>query len=87
MHSSLLWCSCHNQDKVPELANLVKQNVNLPEFFWMHLSKDIEHLSRVTGKGMEESALIVHLVLHNIFTKLPPADCKCNGLGHLNFVK
>ena len=42
----------------------------------MHLSKDIEHLSRVTGKGIEESALIVHLVLHRIFTIEPPPNCE-----------
>ena len=76
MHSAFLWCSCHNQDKVPELINVVKQRADLPEFFWMHLSKDIEQLSRVTGKGIEESTLIIHLVLRNIFTKLPPANCE-----------
>lgn len=73
MHSALLWCSCHYQDMMAaELVELVKprQNVNiLPEFFWMHLKKDIEQLSQVTGKGLEDSAIIVHLVLHGILTK------------------
>lgn len=78
MHSAFLWCSCHDQDKVHELAIITKQHTNpeyLPEFFWGHLCKDIEHLSRVTGKGLEESALTVHLVLRNIFIKDPPS-CK-----------
>lgn len=77
MHSVFLWASCHYQDKVSELVNVVKQQQNLPEFFWMHLMKDINQLCRVTGKGFEESSLIVHIVLHDIFTKVPPADCKC----------
>ena len=71
MHSAFLMCSCHNSDALPELAKLVKPAVNpqqLPEFFWMHLRKDIEHLSRVTGEGMEESAIIVHLVLQDMLS-------------------
>lgn len=78
MHSAFLWCSCHQQDTVAELAGLVEPNVNLehlPEFFWMHLEKDIKQLSGATGKGMEESAIIVHMVLHEIFTKTPQT-CK-----------
>jgi hypothetical protein len=66
MHSAFLMCSCHNHDKLADLSRLIKPNVDpplIPEFFWMHLRKDIEHLSRVTGEGMEESAIIVHLVL------------------------
>lgn len=77
MHSALLWCSCHYQDMVAaDLAALVKPHVNpnnLPEFFWMHLMKDIEHLSRVTGKGLDESAIIIHLIIRQILTKQPPA--------------
>ena len=74
MHSAFLWCSCHKTEMIGELVKLVNQRVNLPEFFYMHLYKDIEQLCRVTGKGIEESTLIVHLVLHNIFTKLPPGE-------------
>ena len=61
-----------------ELAALVKPHVNpnnLPEFFWMHLRRDIEQLSRVTGKGLDESAIMIHLVLQGILTKGPPT-CK-----------
>ena len=71
MHSALLWHSCHHQDVIGDLAGLVNPQVNpelLPEFFWMHLKKDIEQLSFVTGKGMEESSLIVHLVLCKILS-------------------
>ena len=82
MHSALLWCSCHYLDMMADqLAALVKPTVNpnnLPEFFWMHLIKDIEHLSQVTGKGLDESAIIIHLVLHQILTK-EPLTCKRNS--------
>lgn len=86
MHSAFLWCSCHYQDMVAaDLAALVKPHVNpnnLPEFFWMHLRKDIEQLSRVTGKGLDESAIIVHLVLQGILTK-PPPTCKNLACSHI----
>lgn len=79
MHSAFLWCSCHCPNVIGDLAGLVKPPFHhpedLPEFFWLHLRKDIEHLSRVTGKGSEESAIIVHSVLQNILTKAPPT-CK-----------
>ena len=78
MHAAFIWCSCHQQDAVHDLAPLVKPFINpdhLPEFFWMHLEKDFEHLSRVTGKSIDEAVIIVHLVLKDILTKLPPA-CK-----------
>ena len=71
MHSAFLMCSCHTPNALPDLAHLVKPDVKqhlLPEFFWMHLKKDIHHLSRVTGEGMEESALIVHLVLQEMLS-------------------
>lgn len=82
MHSALLWCSCHQQEIVHDIAHLVKPFVHpehLPEFFWMHLTRDIEHLSRVTGKGVEDSAIIVHLVLCEMLTNIMP-DCKLNLL-------
>ena len=78
MHSALLWCSCHREDIMQDLVPLVKPRVDpqyLPEFFWMHLSRDIEHLSHVTGKSMEDSAMIVHLVLNEIATGMIP-NCK-----------
>ncbi len=83
MHSALLWCSCHYQDMMAEgLVKLVKpcDNVyDLPEFFWMHLRKDIEQLSQVTGRGLEDAVIIIHLVLHGILTKESPT---CKGDCH-----
>jgi hypothetical protein len=69
MHSAFLMCSCHDPQALSVLAELVKPAVKerqLLEFFWMHLRKDLEHLSRVIGEGMEESAMIVHLVLQEM---------------------
>ena len=73
MHSALLWCSCHREDAIQDVANLIKPFVNpqhLQEYFWMHLQKDIEQLSLVSGKGFEESVITVHLVLSDILTKV-----------------
>ena len=44
----------------------------LSEFFWRHLNKDIELLGRAIGRGYEEAAMVVHLVLKEILTRGPP---------------
>ena len=57
------------------LTQLVKAGVrprDLPEFFWRHLERDVELLGRATGKSIDESAIIVHLVLREILLKAPP---------------
>ena len=46
----------------------------LPDFFWCHLEKDIELLGRATGKSVDESAIILHLVLRNVLIQ-DPAKC------------
>lgn len=77
MHSAFLWCSCHCQDLVAaDLAALLNSKVqvtpnDLPQFFWDNLQKDVEHLSSVTQFTLEESAIIIHMVLHDILTKTP----------------
>ncbi len=82
MHSALLWCSCHEEDSIASLFQLVKPSVHppyLPEFFWMHLRRDLYQLSSLTGKGLEQSAIIVHLVLKNILTvQHPPCKYTCS---------
>jgi len=48
---------------------------DLPEFFWRHLEKDIELLGRSIGRGMDESAITLHLVLKEVLQRDPPT-CK-----------
>ena len=76
MHSALYWCSCHEKDHSQDLVQLLTPPhvhvQHLPEFFWEHMKKDIEHLSHVTGKSIEDSVILVHLVLREVLTnKLP----------------
>ena len=77
MHSAFIWASCNNEPSVEAIAGLVKPQVttNLQEFFWAHLEKDIELLSRDTGRGLDEAVMIVHLVLRHILTTDPPIGC------------
>lgn len=85
MHSAFLWYSCYCKGTVADLGQLVKPFVShddLPEFFWMHLQKDIEQLSKLIGKGPEEAAMIIHLVLKNILTKNPPGKRDQASLCH-----
>ena len=58
-----------------DLTQLVKVDVlpqDLSEFFWCHLERDMELLGTATGKNMDESAIIVHLVLREILLRVPP---------------
>jgi len=75
MHSCLIWFSCHHDDCIGELARVVKCLVSphhLPEFFWMHLQKDIEHLSSSIGRSIDESVVLIHLVLKRMLLESPP---------------
>jgi len=75
MHSSFIWFSCHHADCIGDLANIVKCQVSphaLPEFFWMHLQKDMENLSSYCGKNLDEAALLIHHVLKRILKGSPP---------------
>ena len=75
MHSAFIWASCNNESALEAIASLVSPQVlpqHLPEFFWAHLEKDLELLSRDTGKGLDETVMIVHLVLRQIITTNPP---------------
>ena len=76
MHSAFIWASCNNEPFVEAIADLVTPvTVNLQEFFWAHLEKDIELLGRDTGRGLDEAVMIVHLVLRHILTTEPPTGC------------
>ena len=75
MHSAFLWCLCHHEDSIGDLARIVKPSVQpqfLPEFFWKHLEHDIKQLSVTTGRSEDDAALLIHIVLKEILTKDPP---------------
>ncbi len=75
MHSSLMWFACHHGDYIGDLAKIVKCTVsvhNLPEFFWIHLQKDIEQLSTAIGRSQDEAAILIHHVLKKILLENPP---------------
>ena len=83
MHSVFVWATCNNQQELEHIAEVTKRKVvpaNLPEFFWIHLEKDMECMMQCTGRGIEECAIIVHLVLQQIFFKTPETCkwlCEC----------
>ena len=65
-----------SQCAIEGLTQLVKVAVrprDLPEFFWRHLESDIELLGSSTGKSMDESTIMVHLVLKEILSRKPPS--------------
>ena len=75
LHSALLWHSYGVNSDTDGLMKLIKFGLDcpqdLPKFFWGHLQKDIQLLARALGKNIEESAIVVHLVLRNIVTLDP----------------
>ena len=88
MHSAFLWACCNDNQRIGDIAQLVKphghvQVQGLAEFFWSHLDKDIQLLGRAIGRGYEEAAMVVHLVLKEILTKSPP---KCTFLSPLTLL-
>ena len=75
MHSAFIWATCNNESVLEAIASLITPQVpvqHLPEFFWAHLEKDLELLGRDTGRGLDETVMIVHLVLRQILTSNPP---------------
>ena len=81
MHSAFVWAACR-ENRLLRIAAVTKFRVppdNLPEFFWMHLEKDIKCLMQCTGKGVDECAIVIHLVLKQIMHRLrfgSGKDCK-----------
>lgn len=75
MHSAFIWVSCNNENAIETLAELVHPTIppqNLPEYFWMHLERDLGDLCKITSRGIEECSMIIHLVLKDVLTKKPP---------------
>ena len=79
MHSAFIWASCNSEPALGAITGLVTPPVlpqQLPEFFWAHLEKDLELLGKDTGRGLDETVMIVHLVLRRILTVNPPTGHK-----------
>ena len=78
MHSAFLWACCNSERALVDISHLVKPNVRpnqLPEFFWRHFEKDIELLGLATGKGLDETVIILHLVLKEMLTRSSASMC------------
>ena len=77
MHSALLWVSCNDDNATGGLLELVKSGLTspqeLPEFFWGHLERDVQLLAKALGKNPEDATIVIHLVLKNIVTIIPPS--------------
>jgi hypothetical protein len=87
MHSAFIWASCNSDQALGAIAGLVHADIpseQLPEFFWVHLEKDLELLGKDTKKGLEENVMILHLVLEKILTLNQPTGTLIL-LWYLNF--
>ena len=63
------------QDMFMPVTKLMKVNfrkIPTSTFCWDHLVCDLKLLSKAVGKGIDEAAILVHLVLKNILASSPP---------------
>ena len=40
---------------------------DLPQFFWEHLKQDLNLLSKVIGRSVDDAALLIHLILQRMY--------------------
>ncbi|KAI6647030.1 E3 ubiquitin-protein ligase [Oopsacas minuta] len=72
MDISFIWSSCskHPTDRSPLLPSLIKGGLDdprdLPNFFYLHLEREIEYLTRLTGKNFEEVIFFIHLIIKSV---------------------
>ena len=74
------------------LGSLIKPKIkpdHQPAFFWSHLEKDLELLAKAIGKGLDEAAVLIHLMLKTLmldpprcwlFSNIDPNGHKCVSL-------
>ncbi|KAI6656630.1 E3 ubiquitin-protein ligase [Oopsacas minuta] len=76
MDISFIWSSCskHPTDRSPLLPSLIKGGLNdprdLPNFFYLHLERDIRSLTRLTGKNFEEVIFFIHLIIKSVMERV-----------------
>lgn len=73
MDIAFIWSSCSkysiDSSKSQDLLSLVKAvetHAYLPEFFYQHLERDLQDLSRHTGQNFEETVFLIHIVLKSL---------------------
>ena len=85
MHSVFVWATSR-QNQLLSIAEIMNSKVppeNLPEFFWMHLEKDIKCLMQCLGRGVDECAIVIHLVLQQIMLRMKVREnCKYLDVSH-----
>ena len=54
----------------------------LPQFFWDHLTYDLDLLSKALGLSTDDTTLIIHLILKGMQDEAFPDP---GFLGHCNF--
>lgn len=56
---------------VAKLMKVNFQDIPTPKFCWNHLQCDLQLLSKGIGRGIDEAAILVHLVLKSILASPP----------------
>ena len=75
MHSCFVWATCSKTENLEAISSITTFRITareLPEFLWRCLITDLQDLSKILGRGLEECAVVLHLVLRQIqITSIP----------------
>ena len=74
MDLCFIWSSCSRhttgRNRSQVLLSLVRGGLvdprNLPNFFYLHLERDVRDIAQLTGKNFEESTFLLHLVIRSL---------------------
>lgn len=73
IHSALVWACCVNFKKA-DVNQIVVSDIkedDLPMFFWNHLVINCKSLQNHLSMGLDDVALLIHLIISKVLTTAP----------------
>lgn len=74
IHSILLWTCCSKSDFMEKIHKIVTYDIkqrDLPRYFWQHLVSNFNSLCEALSIGLDDVAIVIHLVMAEILTEKP----------------
>lgn len=68
MHSAMVMGACRNPQAASQLITPPCDPEHVAEFLWKHMQRDLNVLGRALGRSVDDAALTVHLVLHQMIS-------------------
>ncbi|XP_070580814.1 E3 ubiquitin-protein ligase rnf213-alpha-like isoform X2 [Ptychodera flava] len=80
MHAAMIGAATKAPRNLTGVIHPTINNNAVPQFLLHHLDCDLQLLSRASGKSIDDSALIVHMVLNRMLTTKPQGHDQFNPL-------